>query len=227
MYFKKSRLTLHLIAATVALSSTSHAFAADTAVTNFTPFWYAGAGLAADHRFSDVKTDVFVDTKTHQTITGTDSSTHSENVGWSLFTGYRVAKHWAFELGYYDQGNVKVDHTITSGGTVVTGTEKGHDYDVALSTLAMLPISDSAFSIYLRTGLAYHHHTDNSDKTTTTNYVAANGDEEGSHFVYGFGTEYSFSSHFSARAEYTLFDADALIQNLKGGKASLSAVYSF
>ena len=226
MYLKKSNLSLQIIATAIALGSMGTA-CADTAAANFVPSWYIGAGVAADHRFSDTATGTFVDTKTHTPITATDSFDQSLSLGWSVIGGYHASTHWAFELGYYDQGTHEMNnHYTTASGDVHSGSEKGHDYDATLSTLAILPVPNSAFSVYLRTGLGYHRHTDTSD-VDANNFVSNHGDEEGSHFIYGFGTQYEISSHFSARAEYTLFDADALIQNLKGGRATLSAIYSF
>ena len=226
MSITRSNLILQIIAASITLSVSGTTFADNMSNANFSPYWYSGASILANYKSSDVSSGTYYDTKTHTQVSGSSVDDTTDKAGWALFAGYRATQHWAFELGYYKAHDETIDHHITTGTSSLSGNEKIHASVIAASALAILPIPNSAFSVYLRGGLGYHDQKDDSDVSTTT-YVSGNGTHQESHFIYGFGAQYDFSQHFSMRADYILLDASAVLQNLDGGRSSLSVVYNF
>lgn len=226
---QKSTVILRYLVAALTVGVTT-SLLADPAMTPITPHWYAGASMLSNFRATGSDEELMVPIPSGSIMSVVDNYKDTISMGWALFGGYRASTHWAFELGYYDLGDFKRVHTLSLPTTPVTqinATEKAHNSMIAASTLFMQPVYDSGFSVYLRTGLGYHIQTDNSDIQTKDYNFADSGYHEETHFIYGFGGQYDMAHNLSARVEYTLYDADAILQNLNGGRATLSLVYNF
>jgi len=226
----KSTLTLRYLIAALAVSATNNLLA-DTG-TPITPHWYAGASMLSNFRGTGSNADLIIidHNGSGSTTAVVNSYNDTESMGWALFGGYRASTHWAFELGYYDLGELQRVYTFsvpTTPATQVTAVEKVHNSVIAASSLFMQPVYDSGFSVYLRTGLGYHVQTDHSDEQTKGYNLSDAGYDEETDFIYGFGGQYDMTHNLSARIEYTLYNADAILQNLNGGRATLSLVYNF
>lgn len=229
---RKSSLTLQIIAATLAIGTMSSVLADDT-ITTFSPYWYMGGSVVPGSSGITTGTETLTDAKTHVTYTGPTEVNGQTDLGWGLFTGYRASQHFAMEFSFYDLGKSTYDYTQNvdpNQGTPFTITGHGihHNYGVTLTGLVILPVSTTPLSVYARAGVGDMINTESSDDSAPGNFVAYDrGHGNHTTLVTGFGAEYDFSAHFLARADYIIFDANSLTNELGWGTPTFSLSYKF
>lgn len=229
--FRKSSLTLQMIAATLAIGTMSSVLADNDAAMNFSPYWYVGGAIAPGTSSKNTNSSTLYNIKTKQSISGTDYWSSTNAPGWGLFGGYRGSQHFAVEFGYYNWGQVKTDHNLTSSASTSTifGQNKSTSSDFVLSSLIMLPIQNWNLAPYVRMGMAYHDYKNQTDETIngSPNWGFGSGSGSNIYFVYGFGLQYDLNTRVALRADYIINNAYAILQQLNGGNAVFSVAYKF
>lgn len=207
-------LTALLVAGFLAMTNAAQADTSPS--TNFNPYWYVGAGILAPQKNETVFSN------------GTTSKV-DRSTGFSGFAGYRADRYWGVEFGYY-YSSID-DQDIASSGSV-TSKVKGYNNHIAASLLGYVPLGNSPFTFYGRLGADYNFAMIDTNQSTP----GMESHQYDAMLLYGLGFQYTVNQKISLRADYLLFGADSLMDNLSGGSSGVgqylprilfSATYNF
>ena len=170
--------------------------------SNWANGWYLGAGANGDAGMTDQS--VFGQMSWEGFNIGvleTDFEKSENNVGFDVYVGRRVSKHFAFEMGYTWMGNQNFKaHNVD---TLTKDTIEVQQWNVHGVGLVHLPIGEY-FNVFAKGGVAYYQNqTDiKSDELTT---AGVNGHAVLNTFAltYGAGIEVGYDQ-FGLRADYTV-----------------------
>jgi len=114
-----------------------------------------------------------------------------DDTAYQVFGGYQATRHFGFELGYTDFGEIE-DSINGVDGRLEADT-------VSLTAVGTLPFT-SNFSGYGRVGF---HHWD-----AEAELGGVRADADGTDPVYGLGVQYRFNDSLALRGEYSRFEMD-------------------
>lgn len=163
--------------------------------------WYVGGNVGQSRaKIDDARIAA------HLTGTGLVSITDdSRDVGYKLFGGYRINRHFAVETGYFDLGQFGFTATTALPGTLTGNIRlKGINID----TVGILPMTEN-FSVFGRIGLNYAE-TKDSFSGTVGVPMNPNPVKREANYKMGLGLQYGFTESLALRAEaerYRINDA--------------------
>ena len=143
----------------------------------------------------------------------TSIGSDDRDIGYKLYGGYRLSRHFSLEGGYFDLG--KFDFTAT---TIPLGTLNGHMRvkGVNLDLVGMLPLTEK-FSAFGRIGMNYAKTKDSFTGTGGAVVVNSNPSDRDLNHKFGLGIQYKFTESFAMRAEAERYR----VSDAVGGKANV------
>lgn len=142
------------------------------------------------------------------TVVDAVSNLDDSDTGFGLGAGYQVNEHFATELVYVDLGEVSydVEGTVTDGVTDSAATFglSQSAAGPAFSVLGILPIGER-FSVFARLGLSLMSVDADLDISIDDVADSGNASTDRSNGLYGLGGEFSLSSRFGIRLEWTRY----------------------
>src|SRR6185436_1071604 len=128
--------------------------------------WYAGFGVGLS--MADVDNDRIKDGLLQQGLATTSISDDERDVGYKIFGGYKINRHFAVEGGYFDLGKFGFTANTSPPGTV-SGSIKLSGFN--LDGLGILPLSEK-FSAFGRIGVQYAKAKDSISGNTLASSAA-------------------------------------------------------
>jgi OOP family OmpA-OmpF porin len=136
---------------------------------------------------------------------GVNISCDDNDVGFRLFAGYQVNRHFAVELGYADLGEA-TSGVVTSGGISANASVSAVAWD--LVAVGSFPLMER-FAIFGKLGI-YRAESELSGGGTVrtasapinASPVSFRGEETNSGLTFGAGIGYDFTRNFGVRAEW-------------------------
>ncbi|MFI4955829.1 MAG: outer membrane beta-barrel protein [Gammaproteobacteria bacterium] len=179
--------------------------------SNWANGWYLGAGANGDAGMSDES--VFGQSSWEGWPLGgveTDFEKSENNVGFDVYVGRKVSKHFAFEMGYTWVGNQNFKGHNSSTST--KDTIEVQQWNVHGVGLIHLPIGDY-FNVFAKGGVAYYQNQTDIDAELLNN-EGVSGNEVLNTFAltYGAGIELTYDQ-FGVRGEYTVIAPNHNNQN--------------
>lgn len=148
-------------------------------------------------------------------LTGSTTTTGSNDFGWKLQLGYQMSPSWAFESGYTSLGRAE----YTTSNTLYTAKGSKKADLISLDVVGKLPLNRS-FSLLGRIG-GYRWET-KSDLPTTAGMIRVN--ENGYDFKAGVGAQYDFTPNVAIRGEFERFNGVGKQETAGDSKVNLFTV---
>jgi opacity protein-like surface antigen len=185
--------------------------------------WYVGGGINGnsvntnehDIRFFDLKTDL-----------------DETKVGFDIFVGKNINKHWALEMGFTQVGDTTFD--VDAGDFGIDAIEfEVSQWNVHMVGMYKLPVADH-FNVFGKFGAAYMNSTQNFnvnievDDGEFEEFEATEGTLGTFAITYGFGAEVSWD-RWGVRGEYNVIRPaqDIQLQYYVADIISLNGYYKF
>lgn len=175
---------------------------------NWAEGWYIGAGLNGDSGMTDQSSFGQVWEGGALAITTVNLEKNENNIGWDVYVGRKVSKHFAFELGYTGNGNqhFKGDVFSASAGALVPAKSEVKQWNVHGVGLLHMPIGHY-FNVFAKGGIAYYQNETTLTAVDPTDAIAAGSLETSKlntfALTYGAGIELTWDQ-FGVRGEYTV-----------------------
>lgn len=134
-------------------------------------------------------------------------SCDEKDLGWKVFAGYRINKHFSLEAGSVDFGQAEAEVPFVNVNTleVVVATLETKVDGYFLSGLAEWPINNK-FSVLAKLGVIYWDIEFKGSGLPGNGELVGDEDENGTDFFYGFGAQYKLTENFALRAEWERFN---------------------
>lgn len=169
---------------------------------NWAQGWYIGAGLNGDSGMTDQS--VFGQASWESVSLAssqTDFEKSENNIGFDVYVGRRVSKHFAFEMGYTAVGNQHFKAFNNVSDSVDKAEVK--QWNVHGTGLIHMPIGDY-FNVFAKGGVAYYQNQTDFD----ANILVSSGIQDKAQLnsfalTYGAGIEVTWDQ-FGVRGDYTV-----------------------
>ena len=143
---------------------------------------------------------------------------------YKIYLGFPMSPNWAVEAGYFNLGRFGFDGSTTPPGTV-SGSAKIQGLNLDL--VGTLPITDR-WSLLGRVGAAYAETQSSISGTGAGEVAASSASKRDTHYKYGFGTQYAFTSALTLRLEGERYRVNNMVgQHSDVDLISLGLIYRF
>jgi hypothetical protein len=169
---------------------------------NWAQGWYVGAGVNGD--VANTNETLYANAPWFY---GSFEDTYNfeledNDVGFDIYVGKRVHRHFAFELGYSWVGDQKFQGFTDGGDPKDPVYGKVEQWNIHAVGLAYWPVAEY-FSVFAKGGAAYYSNkTEFSGDDDGVPYFIGDNELSSFAFVYGAGLEIG-SDRFGVRGEYT------------------------
>ena len=159
-----------------------------------------------------------------QGFTGVSIADDDRDVGFKIFGGYQINRHFAIEGGYVNLGEFGYTATTTPAGTMTGNIEL---QGVNLDVVGILPFTEK-LSAFARAGVLYAEAKDTFTSTGLVINTNPNPSKRDTNYKFGVGLQYDITEKLGMRLEAERYRIDDAIGN-KGDidLASIGLVYRF
>ncbi|MDP3857822.1 MAG: outer membrane beta-barrel protein [Stagnimonas sp.] len=146
------------------------------------------------------------------------------DLGFKLFGGYQLNRHFALEAGYFNLGEFDFTATTVPAGTLAGRIKLS---GLNLDAVGRLPFTER-FSAFGRAGVNYAEAKDRFTGTGAVNVVQPKRDKRDANYKFGLGLQYELTERLGLRAEAERYRIDDAVGS-KGDVdlLSLGLVYRF
>ena len=159
-----------------------------------------------------------------QGFTGVSIADDDRDVGFKIFGGYQINRHFAIEGGYVNLGEFGYTATTTPAGTMTGNIEL---QGVNLDVVGIMPFTEK-LSAFARAGVLYAEAKDTFTSTGLVINTNPNPSKRDTNYKFGVGLQYDITEKLGMRLEAERYRIDDAIGN-KGDidLASIGLVYRF
>jgi OOP family OmpA-OmpF porin len=170
--------------------------------------WYAGLGVGLS--MTEIDNDRIKAGLLQQGLTTTSISDDERDVGYKIFGGYKINRHFAVEGGYFDLGKFSYTANTSPPGTV-SGSIKLSGFNI--DGLGILPLSEK-FSAFGRIGVQYAKAKDSISGNTLASSAANESPSKSStNYKAGVGVQYDFTETVGLRTEWERYRVNDAVGN--------------
>ncbi len=184
--------------------------------------WYIGGNIGQSQ--ADIDNARISANLLDSGFSGISIEDDERDIGYKLFGGYQINKHFAVEAGYFDLGSFDFTATTLPLGTLNGEIKlRGLNADV----VGFLPFTEK-WSAFGRVGINYAEAKDTFSGTGAVNVLNPKADERDANLKVGVGLQYAFTDALAMRIETERYRINDAVGN-KGDidLVSIGLVYRF